>query len=141
MVGQRNLAFQPGISAGMMEAKWMPVESNPMNRRFRYLVAATTAFVFATVLLGVATKSYGAGLACKARWPICDGGLLNLFPASFPSFFEWIHRVVAGVGGLFIVGTALESWRRDTPPAIRNDPPRDQTAIHPSTSSCPPSSG
>ncbi|WP_136689827.1 COX15/CtaA family protein [Halorhabdus amylolytica] len=91
-----------------------------MNRRFRYLVAVTTAFVFATILLGIATKSYGAGLACEARWPVCDGGILNLFPESFPSFFEWIHRVVAGVGGLFIVGSAIEAWRRDVPPKIRN---------------------
>ncbi|WP_135666062.1 COX15/CtaA family protein [Halorhabdus rudnickae] len=91
-----------------------------MNRRFRYLVAVTTAFVFATILLGVATKSYGAGLACQARWPVCDGGLLNLFPESFPSFFEWIHRVVAGVGGLFIVGSAIEAWRRGVSPKIRN---------------------
>jgi len=91
-----------------------------MDRGFRYLVAVTTAFVFATILLGVATKSYGAGLACQARWPVCDGGLLNLFPESFPSFFEWIHRVVAGVGGLFIVGSAIEAWRRDVPPKIRN---------------------
>ncbi|MFB6128319.1 MAG: COX15/CtaA family protein [Halorhabdus sp.] len=90
-----------------------------MNRRFRYLVATTTLFVFTTILLGVATKTYGAGLACHARWPVCDGGLLNLFPKSFPSFFEWIHRVVAGIGGLFIVGSAIESWRRETPDRIR----------------------
>lgn len=90
-----------------------------MNRRFRYLVATTILFVFTTILLGVATKSYGAGLACQARWPVCDGGLLTLFPESFPSFFEWIHRVVAGIGGLFIVGSAIDSWRRETPAKIR----------------------
>lgn len=103
----------------MREAKWMPRESGGMDRRFRSLVAVTTAFVAATILLGVATKSYGAGLACQARWPVCDGGLLNLFPESFPSFFEWLHRVVAGIGGLFIVGTALLSWRWETPDAVR----------------------
>ncbi len=104
----------------MREAKWEPTTIKRMDRRFRSLVAVTTAFVFATILLGVATKSYGAGLACQARWPVCDGGILNLFPESFPSFFEWIHRAVAGVGGLFIVGTALEAWRRDVAPKIRN---------------------
>ena len=104
----------------MREAKWGPAQRQRMNRWFRSLVATTTVFVFATILLGVATKSYGAGLACQARWPVCDGGLLNLFPESFPSFFEWIHRVVAGIGGLFIVGTALAAWLTDVPDAIRN---------------------
>jgi len=103
----------------MREAKWAPGQRPGMDRRFRYLVATTTAFVFATILLGVATKSYGAGLACQARWPVCDGGLLNLFPESFPSFFEWLHRVVAGVGGLFIVGSAIEAWRRGAPRRVR----------------------
>lgn len=65
----------------------------------------------ATILLGVATKATGSGLACNANWPLCDGGVLDLFPATFPSFFEWIHRVVAGVAGLFIVGTAVAAWR------------------------------
>lgn len=78
---------------------------------FPRLVAVTTVLVVLTVLLGVATKATGAGLACQARWPVCDGGLLNLFPQSFPSFFEWIHRVVAGVAGLAILGTGLAAWR------------------------------
>ncbi|MFB6202041.1 MAG: COX15/CtaA family protein [Halorhabdus sp.] len=104
----------------MTEAKYVPGQRSHMNRRFRSLVAVTTAFVFTTILLGVATKSYGAGLACHARWPVCDGGLLNLFPQSFPSFFEWIHRVVAGIGGLFIVGSAVEAWRQGAPPKVRN---------------------
>ncbi len=66
--------------------------------------------VTGTILLGVATRAAGAGLACDANWPLCDGGLLNLFPAGFPSFFEWFHRLVAGVAGFFIVGSALLAW-------------------------------
>ncbi|MFW5905567.1 MAG: COX15/CtaA family protein [archaeon] len=108
-----------GKPAGMTGAKCLAGVPAFMNRRFRYLVATTTLFVFATILLGVATKSYGAGLACQARWPVCDGGLLNLFPESFPSFFEWIHRVVAGVGGVFIVGAALQGWRLEAPDGVK----------------------
>lgn len=78
---------------------------------FHRLIAVTTVLVVLTVLLGVATKATGAGLACQARWPVCDGGILNLFPQSFPSFFEWIHRVVAGVAGLAILGSGLAAWR------------------------------
>lgn len=83
------------------------------------LIAATTGLVFLTVLLGVATKAAGAGLACNARWPVCDGGLLNLFPATVPSFFEWIHRVVAGVTGFAILGSAVLAWRQNVPDGAR----------------------
>lgn len=78
---------------------------------FPHLLAVTVAFVAATILLGIAAKATGSGLACEANWPLCDGGLLDLFPANFPSFFEWIHRVVAMVAGFFIVGTAVAAWR------------------------------
>ncbi len=78
---------------------------------FSHLLGATVLLTAATILLGVAAKATGAGLACDANWPLCDGGLLNLFPANFPSFFEWIHRVVAMVAGFFIIGTAIAAWR------------------------------
>lgn len=87
--------------------------------RLRRVVAATTLLVYLTVLLGVSTKAAGAGLACHARWPVCDGGLLNLFPASVPSAFEWVHRLVAGVTGLAILGTAALAWRRDAAATVR----------------------
>lgn len=86
---------------------------------FPRLVAGTTLLVTATILLGIATKATGSGLACQARWPVCDGGFLDLFPRSFPSFFEWIHRVVAGVTGFAILGTAWAAWRGDVPRRIR----------------------
>jgi cytochrome c oxidase assembly protein subunit 15 len=83
------------------------------QRGFRRLVLLTVGATFLTILLGVSTKATGAGLACQARWPVCDGGFLNLFPQSVPSFFEMIHRVVAGGTGLFILGTAAVAWLDD----------------------------
>lgn len=80
------------------------------TERFPAVIATTVVLLFATILLGVATKAAGAGLACNANWPLCDGGLLNLFPATVPSFFEWIHRVVAMVAGFAVLGTALLAW-------------------------------
>lgn len=79
--------------------------------RFRYLLTATLALVAATILLGVAAKATGSGLACQAQWPQCDAGPFNLFPASVPSFYEWIHRFVAMFAGFGIVGSALAAWR------------------------------
>jgi len=83
------------------------------GRGVRWLALVTVGATFLTILLGVSTKATGAGLACQARWPVCDGGFLNLFPQSVPSSFEMIHRVVAGVTGLFILGTAAVAWLDD----------------------------
>jgi cytochrome c oxidase assembly protein subunit 15 len=79
--------------------------------RFRHLLVLTLGLVAATIVLGVAAKATGSGLACEARWPRCDGGPFNLFPASLPSFYEWIHRFVAMFAGFGIVGSALAAWR------------------------------
>lgn len=87
--------------------------------RFPWLVAGTLGLVLLTVLFGVATKATGGGLSCHARWPVCDGGFLNLFPRSFPSWFEWLHRLVAGVTGIAILGTALVAWRDSVDPWAR----------------------
>lgn len=71
----------------------------------------TLALVASTILLGVATKANGAGLACEANWPQCDAGPYNLFPATLPSFYEWFHRFVAMFAGFGIIGSALAAWR------------------------------
>ncbi|WP_306058481.1 COX15/CtaA family protein [Natronococcus wangiae] len=81
---------------------------------FPHLLAATLALVAATILLGVAAKATGSGLACEANWPRCDAGPYNLLPANLPSFYEWFHRFVAMFAGFAIVGSALAAWRSPT---------------------------
>jgi cytochrome c oxidase assembly protein subunit 15 len=78
---------------------------------YRSGVLVSIGLVYLTVLLGVSTRATAAGLACNANWPLCDGGLLNLFPATMPSAFEWIHRVIAMFAGFAIVGTAALAYR------------------------------
>jgi len=77
---------------------------------FRALLTATLGLVAATIVLGVAAKATGSGLACQANWPRCDTGPLNLFPASLPSFYEWIHRFVAMFAGFGIVASGAVAW-------------------------------
>jgi cytochrome c oxidase assembly protein subunit 15 len=89
-----------------------------MKLSFRHLAAVTTALAFALILLGVYTGAIGAGLACGAAWPFCDGWL-GLFPANWPSFIEWFHRLVAMVTGLLILGTAVVAWRSGRSRLIR----------------------
>jgi len=81
--------------------------------RFGYphLLTTTLVLVGATILLGVAAKATGSGLACQANWPQCDAGPYNLFPANLPSFYEWFHRFVAMFAGFAIIGSALAAWR------------------------------
>ncbi|ESS06158.1 MAG: uncharacterized protein required for cytochrome oxidase assembly [uncultured archaeon A07HB70] len=75
---------------------------------FPRLAAFTAATTLTLVSLGVYTAATGAGLACSAQWPLCDGGVL---PQSVPSFIEWFHRLVAMVAGFLILGVAAWSWR------------------------------
>jgi cytochrome c oxidase assembly protein subunit 15 len=79
--------------------------------RFARLAAFTAATTLTLVSLGVYTAATGAGLACSAQWPLCDGGVL---PASVPSFIEWFHRLVAMVAGFLILGTAGLAWHDGT---------------------------
>jgi cytochrome c oxidase assembly protein subunit 15 len=89
-----------------------------MKLSFRHLAATTTAMAFGLILLGVYTGAIGAGLACGAAWPFCDGWL-GLFPANWPSFVEWFHRLVAMITGFFIIGTAAAAWKSGQTRLIR----------------------
>lgn len=84
----------------------------------RHLLATTTAFAFGLILLGVYVGAAGAGLACGAAWPFCDGWL-GLFPANWPSFLEWFHRLVAMVTGFMILGSAYAAWKTGQDKIIR----------------------
>ncbi|WP_222918891.1 cytochrome oxidase assembly protein [Natrinema sp. SYSU A 869] len=98
----------------------MSYDNRTPNSRFRslidrfgfpHLLSATLVLVAATILLGIAAKATGSGLACEANWPQCDAGPYNLLPGSLPSFYEWFHRFVAMFAGFAIIGSALAAWR------------------------------
>ncbi|ELY85926.1 COX15/CtaA family protein [Natrinema altunense] len=98
----------------------MSYDNHAPNSRFRslidrfgfpHLLSATLVLVAATILLGIAAKATGSGLACEANWPQCDAGPYNLLPGSLPSFYEWFHRFVAMFAGFAIIGSAIAAWR------------------------------
>jgi len=72
-----------------------------------HLLAGTTGLTGLLIVLGVYTAASGAGLACQQQWPLCDGGLL---PQTIPSFVEWLHRFVAMIAGVVILGAAGATW-------------------------------
>ncbi|MFP4626170.1 MAG: COX15/CtaA family protein [Natronomonas sp.] len=85
----------------------------------RRLLLVTSGLTVLTMVMGVYTAEFGAGLACEARWPLCDGAVYGLFPANIPSFVEWFHRLLAMVTGFVILGTAVVAWRRDADEIVK----------------------
>lgn len=85
---------------------------------FHRLAAATAALTFVLVVVGIYTAVAGAGLTCGARWPLCDGWM-GLFPANWPSFIEWFHRLIAMVAGFLVLGLTVAAWRRRQPRRVR----------------------
>ncbi|MDL5361500.1 COX15/CtaA family protein [Halalkalicoccus sp. NIPERK01] len=79
--------------------------------RLRSLLVATTGLTYVLLLIGIYTAAAGAGLTCAGRWPLCDGAVFGLFPANWPSFIEWFHRLVAMIAGFVVIGATYGAWR------------------------------
>lgn len=77
---------------------------------FPRLLTVAAGLTFSLILIGIYTAVAGAGLTCEGRWPLCDGWL-GLFPANWPSFIEWFHRLVALPTGFLLLGLAASAWR------------------------------
>lgn len=90
-----------------------------MDRLTRRLAGVSAGLTFVLVLLGVYTAADGAGLTCAGRWPLCDGAVFGLFPANWPSFVEWFHRLWAMVTGFVVVGTTVRSFRQGVEKRVR----------------------
>ena len=74
--------------------------------RFQRLAAATVATTFLLVVIGVIVRATDSGMACP-HWPGCfEGQFLPALDAGFQVWIEWIHRTVAAVIGLLILGLA-----------------------------------
>jgi cytochrome c oxidase assembly protein subunit 15 len=90
-----------------------------MDRLTRRLAGLSAGLTFVLVLLGVYTAADGAGLTCAGRWPLCDGAVFGLFPANWPSFVEWLHRLWAIVTGFVVLGTTVRAFRQGVDRKVR----------------------
>lgn len=88
---------------------------SPRDPLARYALATTTA-TFLLLVSGALVTGSGASASC-AGWPLCDG---LVWPPTLLSQVHMIHRIVAALSGLLILGLAAIAWgrRRERPVAF-----------------------
>jgi cytochrome c oxidase assembly protein subunit 15 len=75
----------------------------------KYFVYLTGVSTYALIVWGGYVTLGGYGLGCGTFWPTCNG---TIFPAlSWPTFVEYIHRLLTIVTGILLLTSTVLVWR------------------------------
>jgi heme A synthase len=80
------------------------------DRVIRGLSLAATLAALATIVLGAVVRATGAGDACGADWPICNGRIIPELDALV--LIEYTHRLATPVLIGLIGALTVAAWRR-----------------------------
>ena len=73
------------------------------------LLGATILFTYLLMVMGTFVTSTGSGLACP-DWPLCYGSVVP--PLEMSIWFEWGHRLLGGLAGIFIIISTVVVMKR-----------------------------
>lgn len=91
----------------LMRSRGLSVFAGASDTTFNRLAILTAATAFVTLVLGSYISGTDASLACSG-WPLCNGSVV---PGGGSAVgLHWLHRLVAGVLGLMILGLIYEAF-------------------------------
>jgi heme a synthase len=80
----------------------------PIVRTFRAFAVGSAVLAYALAVLGSWVRINEAGMSCP-DWPLCHGALVPSFAGGV--IWEWLHRLVALLEGLLLIGVLFAGWR------------------------------
>ena len=75
---------------------------------------STLAITVVVILWGAVVRATGSGAGCGSHWPLCNGNVVPLAPAS-ETIIEFTHRLTSGVA--MILALVMAAWARRLFPA------------------------
>jgi cytochrome c oxidase assembly protein subunit 15/protoheme IX farnesyltransferase len=71
---------------------------------------STLAVTVVVILWGAVVRATGSGAGCGSHWPLCNGEVVPLAPAT-TTVIEYVHRITSGAAMLLALGLAVGARR------------------------------
>jgi len=87
-------------------------DDSPVPDRVRAFVRfawITLAITIVVILWGAVVRATGSGAGCGSNWPLCNGAVVPLAPAT-STVIEFVHRLTSGLA--LVLAVVLALWSR-----------------------------